>query len=142
MVKLRLRRLGKKKQPIYKIVAADSRSPRDGRFIEAIGTYNPRTNPASVIIKENLLFKWLKNGAVPTDTVKSLLKREGLLLKWRLMKKNTDEQTIAQEMEKFQLLKAEKERRKAEKKKIKKAARKKKKASLEAVESPTATQTA
>ncbi len=142
MVKLRLRRMGKKKQPVYKIVAADSKSPRDGRFIEAIGTYNPRTEPASVNIREKLLFKWLKNGAVPTDTVKSLLKREGLLLKWRLIKKNADEATIAAEMEKFQMLKAEKERKKAEKKVIKKSVRKKKKAAIEASESPATTQTA
>lgn len=142
MVKLRLRRMGKKKQPVYKIVAADSKSPRDGRFIEAIGTYNPRTESASVNIREKLLFKWLKNGAVPTDTVKSLLKREGLLLKWRLIKKNADEATIAAEMEKFQMLKAEKERKKAEKKVIKKSVRKKKKAAIEASESPATTQTA
>ncbi|RCK75888.1 MAG: SSU ribosomal protein S16p [Ignavibacteriae bacterium] len=134
--------MGKKKQPVYKIVAADSKSPRDGRFIEAIGTYNPRTEPAFVNIKENLLFKWLKNGAVPTETVKSLLKREGLLLKWSLIKKNADEATIAAEMEKFQMLKAEKERKKAEKKLKKKAARKKKKAALEAPEAPATTQTA
>ena len=131
--------MGKKKQPVYKIVAADSRSPRDGRFIEAVGTYNPRTEPAAIAIKENLLFKWLNRGAIPTDTVKSLLKREGYLLKWRLMKKNADEATIAAEMEKFQMLKAEKERKKAEKKLLKKAARKKKKPSVEGAETPAAT---
>lgn len=136
MVKLRLRRMGKKKQPIYKIVAADSRSPRDGRFIEAIGTYNPRMESAKVLIKENALFKWLKRGAVPTDTVKSLLKREGFLLKWRLIKKNADEATIATEMEKFQLLKSEKEKKLQFQKQQKKAKRKKQKPKVEEPAAP------
>ncbi len=120
--------MGKKKQPIYKIVAADSKSPRDGRFIEAIGVYNPLTNPFKIDIKENILFKWLKRGATPTDTVRTLLKRKGYMLKWRLIKKETDEATIAMEMEKFHLLEAERERLKTEKK-LKRKLSKKKKAS-------------
>lgn len=139
MVKIRLARMGKKKQPIYKIVAADSRAPRDGRFLEAVGTYNPRLTPSNVEIKENVLFKWLKRGAQPTETVHSLIKREGLMLKWRLMKKNSDEATIAAEMEKFQMVKADKERRKAERKLRVKAAHKKK-ATGEVAQSTTATQ--
>ncbi len=126
MVKIRLARMGKKKQPIYKIVAADSKAPRDGRFLEAVGIYDPRSTPSNVQIKETVLFKWLKRGAQPTDTVHSLIKREGLMLKWRLIKKNADEATIADEMSKFLMVKTEKERRKAERKLRVKAAHKKK----------------
>lgn len=126
MVKLRLRRMGKKKQPIYKIVAADSTSPRDGRFIEAIGVYNPLTNPMTVDVHEGKLFKWMKSGAQPTSTVESLLKRKGLMLKWRLVKKGADDVAIVIEMEKFQMLQGEKLRRETEKKLRRKNARRKK----------------
>ena len=78
-VKLRLKRMGAKQRPFYRIVAADSRYPRDGRFIEIIGTYNPITKPAEVKIDKELAMKWLNNGAQPTDTVKSLLKSEGII---------------------------------------------------------------
>lgn len=78
-VKLRLKRMGAKQRPFYRIVAADSRSPRDGRFIETIGTYNPITNPAEIKIDKELALKWLNNGAQPTDTVKNLLKSEGII---------------------------------------------------------------
>ncbi len=138
MVKIRLARMGKKKQPIYKIVAADSKAPRDGRFLEAVGIYDPRSTPSNVQIKETVLFKWLKRGAQPTDTVHSLIKREGLMLKWRLIKKNADEATIADEMSKFLMVKTEKERRKAERKLRVKAAHKKK-AAGEVAASSTAT---
>ena len=79
MVKIRLRRMGAKKRPFYRIVVADSRAPRDGRAIEEIGTYNPLTDPAEVTIKEDRAREWLKNGAQPTDTVRSLLKKTGIL---------------------------------------------------------------
>ena len=131
MVKLRLRRMGKKKQPIYKIVAADSTSPRDGRFIEAVGVYNPQTHPMTIDVNEGKFFKWMKVGAQPTSTVESLFKRKGLMLKWRLVKKGADETVIATEMEKFQMLQAEKMRREAEKKLRRKKARAKKAASAE-----------
>ncbi len=85
-VKLRLKRMGSKKKPFYRIVAADSRSPRDGRFIENVGTYNPITEPAEVKIDEEVAMKWLKNGAIPTDTVRDLLKREGILEKFHQMR--------------------------------------------------------
>lgn len=78
-VKIRLRRLGAKKAPTYRIVVADSRFPRDGRFIEEIGTYNPLTDPASVEIDADKAQAWIKNGAQPTDTVKSILKKQGIL---------------------------------------------------------------
>ena len=80
-VKLRLLRMGAKKAPFYRIVAADSRAPRDGRFIELLGTYDPRTNPAKVTIKEEEVLKWLNNGAQPSDTVKNLLSKEGIIKK-------------------------------------------------------------
>ena len=86
-VKLRLRRMGKKKQQIYKIVAADSRSPRDGKFLEAVGVYNPLTDPFTVEIKEDRANYWLDKGAQPTDTVKSLLRQKGIILKRNLKTK-------------------------------------------------------
>ena len=81
-VKLRLKRMGSKKKPFYRIVAADSRSPRDGRFIENVGTYNPITEPAEVKIDEDVAMKWLRDGAIPTDTVRDLLKKQGILKKF------------------------------------------------------------
>ena len=75
MVKIRLQREGKKKAPFYHIVVADSKSPRDGKIIEQIGTYNPMTDPATVVINKELLEKWIKNGAKPTDTVKALIEK-------------------------------------------------------------------
>lgn len=86
-VKLRLKRMGAKKSPFYRIVAADSRSPRDGRFIETVGTYNPLVNPAEIKIDEELAMKWLKNGALPTDTVRNLLSKAGIMAKFANEKK-------------------------------------------------------
>ena len=79
MVKMRLKRIGAKKAPAYRIVVADSRSPRDGRFIEQIGFYNPMTNPAEVNIDAEKAKTWLANGAQPTETVRSLLKKSEIL---------------------------------------------------------------
>jgi len=81
-VKLRLKRMGAKKRPFYRIVAADSRSPRDGKFIETVGTYNPIMEPAEVKIEEELALKWLSNGAQPTDTVRNLFKQQGIMKKF------------------------------------------------------------
>ena len=78
MVKIRLRRMGAKKAPFYRVVVADSRYPRDGRFIEEIGTYDPRQNPATVNIDVERAQAWIKTGAQPTDTVRDLLKKAGL----------------------------------------------------------------
>ena len=80
-VKIRLKRGGAKKEPFYRIVVADSRSPRDGRFIEEIGYYNPTKDPAIVKIDDEKALKWLQNGAQPSDTVKSLLNKAGILAK-------------------------------------------------------------
>ena len=74
-VKIRLRRMGSKKAPFYRVVVADSRYPRDGRFIEEIGTYNPLKNPAEININKESAAKWIANGAQPTDTVKAMLKK-------------------------------------------------------------------
>ena len=79
MVKIRLRRIGAKKVPFYRVVVADSRFPRDGRFIEEIGTYNPLAEPAEIKIDTDRALEWMKKGAQPTDTVKSLLKRTGAI---------------------------------------------------------------
>ena len=79
MVKIRLRRMGAKKAPYYRIVVADSHFPRDGRFIEEIGTYNPLTEPSEIKVDAERALTWIKNGAQPTDTVKNLLKRAGVI---------------------------------------------------------------
>ncbi len=79
MVKIRLRRMGAKKAPFYRIVVADARAPRDGRCIEEIGTYNPLTNPAAITVDVEKAQTWIKNGAQPTDTVRGLLKKAGVL---------------------------------------------------------------
>ena len=79
MVKIRLKRMGAHKKPFYRIVVADARAPRDGRFIEEIGYYNPLTEPADIKIDEEKAKKWLGTGAQPTDTVKSLFKKSGVL---------------------------------------------------------------
>ena len=78
MVKIRLQRYGKKKAPFYRIVATDSRNPRDGRFIEIVGTYNPLTNPATVKVNSESVTAWINKGAKVTDTVKSILVKEGI----------------------------------------------------------------
>ena len=81
-VKLRLKRMGSKKKPFYRVVAADSRATRDGKVIEEVGYYNPITEPAEVKINEELAIKWLANGAIPTDTVRGLFKQEGIMKKF------------------------------------------------------------
>lgn len=108
-VKLRLQRHGKKGKPFYWIVAADSRSKRDGRFLEKLGTYNPNTNPAQVEINIDSAVQWLENGAQPTDTTRAILSYEGVLLKKHLaggVKKGA--LTEEQAEEKFQAWKTQK----------------------------------
>lgn len=82
-VKIRLSRQGRKKTPFYRLVVADERSPRDGKFIELIGTYNPMTDPATVNINEERALYWLKNGALPSDTARGLLKKQGIWEKFK-----------------------------------------------------------
>lgn len=91
-VKLRLRRMGAKKRPFYRIVAADSRAPRDGRFIEEIGYYNPIETPAIVKIDEDKAISWLSNGAIPTDTVRNLLSDQGIMKKFHETKMTKKEE--------------------------------------------------
>ena len=79
MLKIRLRRMGAKKQPFYRIVVADSRAPRDGAFVEELGYYNPITEPAELKIDNDRVKEWMKNGAQPTDTVRALLKKSGAI---------------------------------------------------------------
>lgn len=81
-VKIRLKRMGSKRSPFYRIVVADARSPRDGRQIETIGTYNPLTKPAEVKINEELALKWMQDGAKPSDTVRNLFSNEGIMEKF------------------------------------------------------------
>ena len=93
--------MGKKKQPIYKVVAADSRSPRDGKFLESIGLYNPMTNPSTLEIKEDRALYWLGVGAQPTDTVKSLLRQKGIILKRELSRRGLSEEKMQEELDKW-----------------------------------------
>lgn len=86
MVKLRLQRFGSKKSPFYRIIATESGNPRDGRFIDIIGTYNPLTNPAEVKIDCEKTLAWLENGAQPTDTVKNILSKQGIIAKFSAKK--------------------------------------------------------
>lgn len=87
-VKIRLKRMGQKKAPFYRVVVADSRSPRDGRFIEEIGVYNPVANPAEVKINEEAALKWLQNGAKPSDTVRNLFSTQGIMEKFHNLKQS------------------------------------------------------
>ena len=98
MVKIRLRRMGKKKQPTYRVVVADSRAPRDGRFIESIGFYNPRTEPPTVRIKEDRALYWLSQGAQPTDAVARLLRKKGTLDRFARLKAGEDLESLLAEV--------------------------------------------
>jgi len=126
-VRLRLRRIGKKKMPMYHIVATDSRVARSGKFLEILGRYEPLQDPMSIVSKDERIVFWLKRGALPTDTVRSLLQRTGLWYRWSLMKKGADPAAIATEMEKWQMMQAEKRQRDADRKARRAAARKAKK---------------
>ena len=125
MVKIRLRRVGRKKLPVYKIVAADARAPRDGRFIESLGTYNPNLNPVKVDVTEERVLYWLRTGAQPTYTVKNLLSRKGILLKLHLHKKGATEEKINQEFNTWSAAQENKTKRESEKRLIRREKRKK-----------------
>jgi small subunit ribosomal protein S16 len=102
-VRLRLRRIGKKKMPAYQIVAADSRKARDGRFLEVVGRYEPQHTPMVIETKDRRVLHWLKNGAHPTETVRSLFQRTGLWYRWTLTRNGLDEARVATEMEKWEM---------------------------------------
>ncbi len=81
-VKIRMKRMGSKKRPFYRIVVADSRSPRDGRFIQQVGYYNPLTEPVDLKLEEEVIMDWLQKGAQPSDTVRNLLSKQGIMQKY------------------------------------------------------------
>ena len=116
-VKIRLKRMGAKKRPFYRIVVADSRFPRDGRFIEEVGYYNPIENPAVVKVDRELALKWLNTGATPTDTVRDILSKEGVLKEFHESKMSKKASNVAK--------KEVKEKKVVEKKETKKATTKK-----------------
>lgn len=89
-VRIRLRRMGSTKRPFYRIVVAEAKMPRDGRFIEIVGYYNPITEPAEIKVDEDKVYKWLRQGAQPTDTVRGLLRKTGVWRKWGLLKRGVD----------------------------------------------------
>lgn len=124
-VRLRLRRIGKKKLPMYHIVAADSRVARTGKFLEILGRYEPLQQPMLITANEDRVFYWLKTGAKPTDTVRSLLKRTGLWMKWNMSRKGVDQATIATEMQKWEMAQVEKNQRYEARKARRLAARRK-----------------
>jgi small subunit ribosomal protein S16 len=132
-----LRRAGKKKHPIYKIVAADMRSPRDGRFIEAVGQYNPNVNPIFLTVKEERVLYWLRNGAQPTDTVRSLLQRKGVWLRWSLIRRGVDDAKMQSIVERWQMQQTERPQREADRK-SRRSQRKKKAAEKPAEAAPAA----
>jgi small subunit ribosomal protein S16 len=131
LVKIRMRREGKKQHPIYKVVATDSHSPRDGGYLEALGQYDPHTNPITLVLKEPRIEYWLKQGAQPTDTVRSLLRRTGFWLRWTLTRQGKDEATVQSVMERWQMLQVDKQKHEAERK-VRRSEKKKKTAPLPA----------
>ena len=116
MVKIRLRRIGKKKHPIYKLVATDMRAPRNGAYIEALGNYDPNIGTQLSALKEDRVYYWLSKGAQPTDTVRSLFRRTGLWLRWTLKKGGKDEATTARVLERWQLQQADRPKRESDRK--------------------------
>ncbi|MCF7797840.1 MAG: 30S ribosomal protein S16 [Lentisphaeria bacterium] len=121
-VRIRLMRMGRKKLPLYRIVVADSKAPRDGRYIEIIGRYNPLPKKAEVVVDEGRLFKWLDDGANMSDTVKNLMRQQGLTLKYELIKRDADEATVNKELQKWEMARQERDKRIQEAKASKKAA--------------------
>ena len=126
-VHIRLRRMGKKKQPFYRIVAIDSRVARDGKYLDNIGTYNPRMEPAAVQFDNARVTYWLSKGAKPSDTVRSLLRRQGLLMRLHLQKLGMDEAQISEAMKQWEAQQAERQKRQEALREQKKRQRKAKK---------------
>lgn len=110
-VRLRLRRIGKKKQPFYRIVAIDSRVARDGKYIEKLGTYNPRTEPSEIVLDEERALYWLSTGAQPSDTVRNILSRRGLMLKLHLQKRGVSDEQIKEEVQRWEVSQLERQKR-------------------------------
>lgn len=116
MVKLRLRRAGKKKHPFYKIVATDIRSPRDGRYLEAVGSYDPQKHPPELKFRDERVLYWLRKGAQPTDTVRSLFRRTGIWLRWTLLKRGMDETSMQKILERWNMQQQDRAKRDADRK--------------------------
>ncbi len=133
-VRLRLRRMGRKKRPYYRLVAADQRSPRDGRFIEIVGSYDPLKHPHQLELKEDRIYYWLEQGAQPSTTVRSLLRKEGIWHRLELQKSGLEPEKIEEEMKKWELLQLERQKRQ-EANKLKKAKEKAAKKEAEQEES-------
>jgi small subunit ribosomal protein S16 len=103
MVRIRLRRIGLKGQPSYRVVAADKESPRDGRFLEILGFYNPRTEPATIQLKEDRIYHWMSNGAQPSESVLQVFKSAGLMDRYERYKQGEALETLMQEAESAQV---------------------------------------
>ncbi|MFN8413998.1 MAG: 30S ribosomal protein S16 [Anaerolineales bacterium] len=106
MVRIRLRRIGLKGQPTYRLVAADKEAPRDGRFLEILGIYNPRTNPATIHLKEDRIFHWMKNGALPTESVAQIFKTSGTQARFERLKKGESLEALVAEASEAELKRA------------------------------------
>jgi len=106
MVRIRLRRIGLKGQPTYRVVAADKESPRDGRFLEILGVYNPRTQPATIHLKEDRIYHWMKNGALPSESVAQVFKSAGVLERWERFKNGESVETLMKEAEQAETIRA------------------------------------
>ena len=110
-VRLRLTRLGRKKKPFYRVVAVDGRQKRDGEYIENLGYYNPLTDPIDLKLNEERIIYWLGVGAQPSETVRNLLRQEGIMFKWDLIRKGYDEARIQEELNKLEVIKLERKRK-------------------------------
>jgi len=110
-VRLRLRRMGKKKKPFYRIVAIDSREARNGKYLEKVGHYNPISEPVEIDVKVDRALYWLQNGAQPSDTVRSLLKKRGVMMRFDLIKRGKSSEEIDSEITKWESQQMERQKR-------------------------------
>ena len=124
-VKIRMTRFGRKKRPFYRIVVTDSRTPRDGRYLECIGTYCPLSDPAELKLEEGRIGYWLDQGAQPSDTVRNLFKSKGILYKRNLKRRGFDEAQIGEAVKTWETVQVDRRRRKTEKAQVKKSSKKK-----------------
>jgi small subunit ribosomal protein S16 len=125
-VKIRLMRMGRKKRPFYRIVVTDTKAPRDGRYVECIGTYDSLPDPPKMVLNDERVHFWLDRGAIPSDTVRSLFRRKGLLFLRALKRKGLDPEKIEEELKKWEVRQMEKSKRELEKRVIKAKAKKEK----------------
>lgn len=118
-VRLRLTRMGRKKKPYYRIIAVDGRAPRDGKYLENLGYYNPLPDPIELKINEERALYWLGVGAIPSDTVKSLFRKEGILFKWDLVKRGVSGEELDKEMNRWEVIQLERKRKQQKKLEVK-----------------------